>query len=233
MQSGMMLSDADITAQLSAGDNADLKVSDPAEECITPVGYDVRAGHELFSYARKKIINLRHSEYEIAPGDTVFISSKEKFVLSKRMGGFTVARLGPQLDGLQLSACTVDPTFQGELLIILTNVGRKPVKIKYEQRLMTLCLAWMASPSNKHVERSKWGRDDIHKKFREMEKEASREHVKNIAIDSVVLGLIAILVVVLRHYKILETNENSILLGLTAISLYSAVFRKWIFGWGG
>src|SRR5579863_7710588 len=221
MRFGMMLSDADIDAQLNAGADADLRIMDVAEESITPVGYDVRAGDVVFSYAHKKVSSLRQSECEVAPGDTVFISSLEKFFLSNKIGGFTVARLGPQLEGLQLSACSVDPTWQGELLIILTNVGRKPDKITYKDRLMTLCLVWMASPSTKQIERRRWDNDNIHIKFREIEKEASRDHAKSVAIDLVVLALIIGPVILLRHYRILETNENSILLGLTSISLYS------------
>src|SRR3989338_123015 len=130
-QNGALLTDKDIRDQVALGHGADVVIDDPGEECITPVGYDVRAGEQAFSYRLKKRLILAQRELEILPGDTFFISSHETFQLSNRVGGLTVSRLAPQLDGLQLAALTVDPTWNGRLLIILTNQGQRPVKIRH------------------------------------------------------------------------------------------------------
>jgi hypothetical protein len=64
-----MLSDVDIREQLAFGKDADVQIQSPAkedcEDCITPVGYDVRAGDTLFSYEGKEIKNFRNSEFEV------------------------------------------------------------------------------------------------------------------------------------------------------------------------
>ena len=99
-QSGMM-SDADIRAQLIAPQGADLRIDKWEEAFITPVGYDIRAGDTVFSYENKEIRSIKGGgSCQVNPGDTIFISSLETVVLSEKIGGFTVSRLGPQLNGL-------------------------------------------------------------------------------------------------------------------------------------
>lgn len=225
-QPGAMLSDTDIRAQLSSGNGADLRIEKFAEDCVTPVGYDVRAGDTVFSYKIKEVRSLRAGEYVVAPGDTVFISSLETFVLSEKIGGFTVSRLGPQLDGLQLAALSVDPTWRGELLIILTNVGPEPVRVRYQDRLMTICLFWMASSSAKKVDRQRWDNENVIQKFREMEKAASRQEAKKRWLDIGVIAILTGAVAWLRHQGSLESNYYSLMVWSSFAALYFSWIRR-------
>jgi deoxycytidine triphosphate deaminase len=223
-----MLSDKDINDQLKQA-NPDLVIEHVSEECITPVGYDVRAGDTVFSYDSKEVKSLKQGEATIIPGDTVFISSLESFKLSERIGGLTVARLGPQLDGLQLAALSVDPTWRGELLIILTNHGRKPVKIKYGDRLMTLCLFWMTTPSSKCIDRERWDNENIMRKFKDIEIAAARPETVKMLFDFGFPAILGAMCVMLRIKGKLETNVDTSMLWVSTIALYFSLLRRLLF----
>ncbi len=226
-----MLSDVDIKAQLTAPHGADLRIDKWEEDFITPVGYDIRAGDTVFSYENKQVRSLKGGgTCDVAPGDTIFISSLETVILSEKIGGFTVSRLGPQLNGLQLAALSVDPTWQGELLIILTNLGRKPVTLKYGEPLMTLCLFWMSSASQRKVDRARWDNKNIMEQFREIEKAASYQQTKRRASDLLALIFLTGGIVWLRQKGFFETNVNSVMLWSSYTALYFSLVRKGVFG---
>jgi len=228
-----MLSDTDINKQLelSKGQPADLCIrsAEPQEDCITPIGYDVRAGDTLFSYQGRRIKSFKHEEFTIWPGDTVYVSSYESFELSRKLGGVTISRLGPQLDGLQMQALTVDPTWKGELLIILTNHGTKPAKIKYKQKLMTLCFFWMDSSSTKEVDRKRWNNENIMEQFKQIERAARKSAWRRRIVDFVVGGVLALLLWQLRQRAILETNVQVVLSGVSSVAFYASTVRTSLF----
>jgi len=221
-----MLSDKDIKDQLALGANADLCIDRIDDTSISPVGYDVRAGDTVFSLRKKKIFALEGGELQLVPGDTFFISTYESFALSNRIGGLTVSRVSPLLDGLQMTALTVDPTWNGKLLIVLTNSGEKPVPIKYKQKLMTLCLFWAASPSTKTADRTRWDDQEIRKKFGEIQQAAESRFEKKLVRDVViVLGVLAAFLG-LRRLGVIEKSSDALTLWVATVSLYFSVLRN-------
>lgn len=219
-QTGSLLTDRDITDQLKLGPSADLQIKNWASESITPVGYDVRAGELAFSLRREKCIPMLE-KLEIVPGDTVFISSYESFKLSKNLAGITLSRMSLLLDGLNLTALSVDPTWDDQLMIIVTNQGQKTITIKPKEPLMTLCLFWVTSPSEKPLDKAK-GHEKVGLKFKGLEASAGRGVWKK-AIAPAIVGVgLALLFLVLGHQKIMG-YENAATWWVITTGFYLAV----------
>ncbi|HTS11548.1 MAG TPA: hypothetical protein VMH00_05485 [Candidatus Limnocylindrales bacterium] len=230
-RAGGMLSDTDIKEQLRIGPQADLHI-ERAEEClITPVGYDVRPGDTVFSLRKKKKLLLSKSKSKptrIAPGDTFFIPTYESFSLSSNIGGLTISRLGPLLDGLQMTALTVDPSWNGKLLIILTNQGVKPVPIEPDKPFMTICFFWAASTSAKQHDRKTWDDKEVEERFVRLESEARKTAKIQLAKDVIVVCLLALLCFLLYRFEMIGKYLDSFSLWLGATSIYFSLVRKWL-----
>jgi hypothetical protein len=128
-----------------------------------------------------------------------------------------------------LAALSVDPGWEGELLIILTNVGREPVKVEYKQRLMTLCLFWMSTPAVKKVDRARWNNNNVIEEFHRIEAAASKQEFRRRSWDISVVVLLAIVIVALRYKRFFETNVNSVMLWSSFTALYFSFLRKMLF----
>jgi len=223
---GAMLSDVDIKNELQKGENADLMIQNFEEDCLTPVGYDARAGETYFSLKRKRVSSLTMGEFELKPGDTVFISSHETFKLSPHVGGFGVSRLRPMLDNILLTALPIDPTWNGKLLIILTNLGKKSFVIRYKDRLMTLCFIRMQTPSQKQVARERWNNENILQRFREMEKGVIHLKRKLIFIDCAVLIGTLVTMIALWRFGLISDFVSMLSLTIAAIAIYFSSIRR-------
>ena len=233
-----MLSDQDIKKQLElrkTTGKSDLFIDNAADECITPVGYDVRAGDTLFSsYKGKELKHFVDEHFSIPPGDTVFLSTYETFELSEKIGGLTVSRLDPQLHGLQMQALSVDPTYKGELWIILTNHGREPVKVEYKQQLMTVCLFWMASPSGGKGVREPLTADKRKSQLKMIERAAVRPARNRRIVDGLISALLIGSFLWPRSQQLIQTNTETLMLWLSMAAFYASIVRKPLFrqlGW--
>jgi len=221
-QIGSLLTDRDITDQLKLGEGADLQIKNWAPESITPVGYDVRAGETAFSLRTGKGTALL-GKMTVAPGDTVFISSYESFRLSNKLAGFTLSRLSLLLDGLNLTALTVDPTWDDHLMIIVTNQGQKPIDVLKKEPLMTLCLFWVASPAEKALDKAK-GHESVEEKFRQLQARVARGLWKKGILPLVVVGLGSALAL-LSHNKLMSP-ENAVALWVGATAFCVAMEER-------
>jgi len=213
--------------QLDLGAEADLHIDRPDRNAITPVGYDVQPGDTVFSLAKKKTLVLsEHKPLRIFPGDTFFISTYESFRLSSRIGALTVSRLGPLLDGLQMTALTVDPTWNGKLLIILTNHGTKPVPINCRDKLMTICFFWAASASTKEVDRTRWDDREVKARFTKMEAEARKTFLNQLLRDALIVVCLALLSVGLYRLQVIGKYVDAFSLWLGTASIYFSALRR-------
>ena len=124
---------------------------------------------------------------------------------------------------------SVDPTWQGELLIILTNLGRKPVKITNGEPLMTLCLFWMNSASQRKVDRARWDNKNVMEQFRSIQQAAALQDTKRTASDILTMALLTMGIVWLRQKGVFETNVNSVIVWSSYTALYFSLLRKGLF----
>jgi deoxycytidine triphosphate deaminase len=133
------------------------------EGSCTPSGYDLRVGfaivmeseddplstnHELDYMAyqrekdgvRKQDSSLVYPTVEVHPGKSVAILTKERIYLTGRVLGTVFSKASITGRGLGMNSFTVDPTFQGRLLIRMKNESLLPITITLDERIATLVL---------------------------------------------------------------------------------------------
>lgn len=116
---------------------------------LTPVGYDLRVGIEGFSWNKKHVINIKkEGKIHIEPNDTVVIRSFESVNLSNKVSA-TVHSIVSKIitRGLSDISTTIDPGWEGKLLISVHNHRDTSTELKFKESLCTICFYTLNSPS--------------------------------------------------------------------------------------
>ena len=143
----MMLSDVDIKTELGKG-----IILEPFEEnCLTPVGYDMRVGAYGFSWKRRREIAIdKEGQIRIEPNDTVLIETYESVRLSKQFGATIHSIVSiASAHGLSHVSTTVDPGWAGKLLIQVHNYSGSAISLRFKGPLCTVCFHGMQSEAKK------------------------------------------------------------------------------------
>jgi dCTP deaminase len=144
-----LLTDTDIRALIKSGE---IKIAPFEEECLTPVGYDLRVGEYGVSWKKRRLFSLKdEKQITIDPGDTVLLSVREKIEVSKNIGGTIHSKVSLVSRGYSHISTTVDPGWKGELTILISNTRTTPLTLKFEQPFCTLVLHKSASPATKEA----------------------------------------------------------------------------------
>ncbi len=135
-----MYSDVDIQQAMSDPDKG-LSLDPYNEDCLSPVGYDLRVGEEAFSWKSKKIVNIQQQgKLEIEAGDTVVIKTLEKITLSKSISGTIHSMVSKSvIQGLSHISTTVDPDWKGSLLVTVHNHLDTSTELKFKEEFCTIC----------------------------------------------------------------------------------------------
>lgn len=145
-----MLSDRDIQDKI---DSQELVIEPFEDNCLTPVGYDLRVGIKGFSWknCQHSVIDENNS-LKIDPHDTVIVETYESVTLSKQLGGtiHSVATL-TLTQGFSHISTTVDPGWRGKLLISFHNHLDIPFELSFKKPFCTICLYQMQSEARKDV----------------------------------------------------------------------------------
>lgn len=154
-----MLSDQGIRDRL---DTREIVIGGFKEDCLTPVGYDLRVGAKAFSWKKLCKIDVSDSDpLRIEPQDTVIIETFESIDLSRRVSGTLHAMATHSLRrGLSHISTTVDPGWTGKLLVSLHNNLDTCVELQVEETFCTICFYEVQSEAQKDVRRAP-GRTDI------------------------------------------------------------------------
>lgn len=139
-----MLTDTDIRKILCdklewKGDNT-LRIYPFLEDCLTPVGYDLRVGGS-FASRRKGLKPLKPGKkIAIKPGETVLIRTYEKIGMPRNesLSGFVFSKVSIVSEGLSHVATTVDADWEGELLICVNNPTKKRILLNHRKPFCTL-----------------------------------------------------------------------------------------------
>lgn len=141
-----MLSDVDIRNELTKG----IIIEPFKESSLTAVGYDMKVGEFGFSWNTKKELRIdQQGEFIIGPHDTVLISTYEHIGLSKSFGATVHSRVTLITHGIAHVSTTIDPGWNGRLLVQLHNERPVAIPIKFGQRFCTVCFHKLESESNK------------------------------------------------------------------------------------
>lgn len=141
-----------LSKQENRRDNNKLTIFPYDDDCLTPVGYDLRVGNLYASSLRKLPINLQKDEIiNIHPRETVLIYTLEKIEMPMNgtLTGLISSKVTEVSKGLSHLSTTVDADYNGRLLIAVTNNSSKNVELIYEQKFCTIVFFKNESPSHK------------------------------------------------------------------------------------
>ena len=162
----MILSDRDIRARLEKGDLRITPLKDERAQ-IQPASVDLRLGSEFIVYrpAQVTCLDPKHPDTIRLATERVTVEPHEAFVLhpSEFALGTTVEHLTlppdlvARVDGrssigrlavvVHATAGFVDPGFQGQITLELSNLGRIPVKLYPGMRISQVVFHTMTSPA--------------------------------------------------------------------------------------
>jgi len=168
------------------------------EECLTPVGYDVRVGNQYASAIEAKLYRLaQNDKVVIKPQDTVLITTLENIEMpvSRKVSAFITSKVSKVSKGLSHISTNIDPDWRGNLLIAIHNPSTRTVSLNHGEAFCTLNFISNISPSTKDCGKEP-GRSDVLiggfvedvKQSRDREeKQAKTRSIKNIILKAVLI----------------------------------------------
>ncbi|RDZ37158.1 MULTISPECIES: dCTP deaminase [unclassified Haloferax] len=164
----MILSDSDILSRLAEGD----LVVDPIDDVdmqVQPASVDLRLGTEFLEFQRTNISCIhpnRESEvseyvrethvpegddFILHPGDFVLGTTKERVEIPVDLLATVEGRssLGRLAVVIHATAGIVDPGYEGQITLELSNLGTAPVALTPGMRISQLVFTEMKSPADR------------------------------------------------------------------------------------
>lgn len=153
-----MLSDVDIRVELGKG----ILIEPFEERSLTPIGYDLRVGTYVFSWQNMRETTIEEKKpFIIAPHDTVLVETYEYVRLSRQFGGTIHSIVSfATAHGVAHISTTLDPGWEGRLLIQLHNYSDREFPLKFKEPLCTACFYKMDSEAEKGHGKNR-SREDI------------------------------------------------------------------------
>lgn len=130
----MLLVDKDIRTFLMNGeveDKTQTFIKNGNEECVTPIGYDLRA--EIFTRDEKKV-----ETYELQPGESVFVQSKELINFDSVTVGKISLKNSRIRMGLTLDCPVHQPGHTTKIFFRLTNVSSSAISLRAGEKYAML-----------------------------------------------------------------------------------------------
>lgn len=120
-----------------------LLIVDGSDDCITPMGYDLRVGGFYKTFiAKPNLVTLDEGQLiEIKPGDIALIGTYEKLKMPQdcSISALILSKVSIVSRGLSNISTKVDPGWaEGELLIPVQNFSRDVIKLKYKEKFCTI-----------------------------------------------------------------------------------------------
>lgn len=122
------------------------------KKSLTPVGYDLRVG-ELYLRMSSKVKDWNKlqddSHLVILPDEMVAIETEELIGMpqNKKYSGILVSKVTVSEKGLSHISTSLDPDYQGKLIITLSNVSRRKITLGRNQPFCTMILFGNKSPA--------------------------------------------------------------------------------------
>ncbi|KAA0544642.1 hypothetical protein FZW96_19735 [Bacillus sp. BGMRC 2118] len=125
-----LLSDTDIRRSM---ENNEILIHPFEEGNLTPVGYNLTPSDFILSINSHLLVEIYFNNDEkycyIEPNDTVVIMTREALKVGKDLAGTFHSRVSLVSRGLGHISTTLDPLWQGPLLISLNNPTKKRIKL--------------------------------------------------------------------------------------------------------
>lgn len=144
-----ILTDSDIrsilcTTQETWNPETQLLIQDFCEECLTPMGYDLRVGGFYKTFTTKPNLVSLHNPGEkvlVKPRDIALIGTLERIRMPKNgsISAIILSKVSKVSKGLSHISTKVDPGWcEGELLVPVQNFSREVVSLKYSESFCTI-----------------------------------------------------------------------------------------------
>ncbi|HEX2671487.1 MAG TPA: dCTP deaminase [Polyangiaceae bacterium] len=170
----MILSDRDIRARLRDGSLKITGIVDEAQQ-LQPASVDLRLSAEFLTYKPAQVTCLDPRQPETltagtervtVPEGSAFILHPGEFVLGSTMERVTIPPdLVARVDGrssvgrlaivVHATAGFIDPGFEGEITLELSNIGRIPVRLYPGMRIAQVVFQLMTSPAERPYGRAR------------------------------------------------------------------------------
>jgi len=111
-----------------------------SEDCLTPVGYDLRVGRLYSSSLHGGPFEIDDkSRIQISHGDTVLITTQEEIGMPKNrsVSALIMSKVSKVSKGLSHISTTIDPDWNGHLLIALNNYSRSTIELAVGEAFCT------------------------------------------------------------------------------------------------
>lgn len=162
-----------------------------SEECLTPVGYDLRVGDSYSSAFKIGPFKLKEgAKIIIEPRDTVLITTLEKIDMpkSRLISALIQSKVSKVSKGLSHISTTIDPDWDGKLLIAVHNHSINKVELNFGEPFCTVVFFENKSASTKDCDKIP-GRLDvfIDEWSAKAEKSKRRERLKSLVSPGIIL----------------------------------------------
>ena len=149
-----ILSDIEIKQLIEAElEDEKLLINPFEEDCLTPMGYDLRVGTRYKTY-KNETRKLRINEGEtitIEPGETALIVTLERICMPRNcsIGALLVSRVSQVNRGLSHISTKIDPNWDGTLNLAVSNFSKKNIELKYQEKICCIIFFSIKKPSRK------------------------------------------------------------------------------------
>lgn len=132
-------------------------IIEPYDELnLTPFSYDLSVGQEIVSVRPCERLQSK-PPYEIEPGETVIIITREFIALPPSYAATVWPRFSLVREGLFQSMVKIDPTWYGRLAVAVSNLSPRTFTLEEDMPFGTLILYGLREPSDMNL----WQLDEI------------------------------------------------------------------------
>ena len=130
---------------------------------MQPSGYNLTPTRFFYSTKKKRFLDIIEEEEEvyvmIDKNDTVLVLTRESVAISESLTGAFYSKVKVVSDGFGHVSTTLDPGWDGKLLISLNNPTNKKIKFSIEKNVygkiiynsfVTLEITYLTSKSSNH-----------------------------------------------------------------------------------
>lgn len=153
-----LLTDTDIkelicTDEVWEDQNEKIHIHPFAEESLTPIGYDLRVGNLYSSASNAGPFKLKENDsIIIEPRDTALITTLETVDMPKDryISALILSKVSQVSKGLSHISTTIDPDWNGHLLIAVHNNSKNKIELNFGDAFCTVVFFENKSPSTKN-----------------------------------------------------------------------------------
>lgn len=174
------LKDILIKTEDDRNDN-NLMISPFIEDCLTPIGYDIRIGSQVvLSDTPCGILFLEETgSFKLTKGQKAFVTSLEKIGMPKKgnISGLILSKVSVTSKWLNMATTTIDADWSGNLLLAIRNDSNKEIILKYGDPICTAVFIENKSPATKRSNKDSGRNELIKMRWYEWNKKYKRTEI--------------------------------------------------------